>query len=378
MIHRSFQFISLIIVLGFTACVKETYNMGTLSKSAHLSPTLAISAVKGDIAFSDMVKASDTVVFDQNKLVTFVFRRESVVNLKMSDFTKTTPVATASIHPGSFNLNINEILSHISGDFLISNPSIKFEYTNSFTDTVYINLKASGKRSSKTVDLNLSSFALAKPNIPVQQVINSTYIIDKTNSNLPVLISLPPELINYSGTVTLTSSSKNSQDGNNALGAGQLTGSLEIDVPMELKFNNLQYTDTVDNFIKNDNNSGQIKPEDFKKLGVNILAKNGFPLGAALKMSLYDSATGSVKSSVIANEILGSAPVDATGKSTGTTETETTIDFSSEFLSQINKADKIIFWFTFNSTDNGVVKIYSDYRINFNASLVVQPDINLN
>jgi hypothetical protein len=66
MLKQSFPFISTILALLITGCIKETYNMKMLSKQAHLSPTLAISAVKGDISFSDVVKTNDTVVFDQN------------------------------------------------------------------------------------------------------------------------------------------------------------------------------------------------------------------------------------------------------------------------------------------------------------------------
>jgi hypothetical protein len=44
----------------------------------------------------------------------------------------------------------------------------------------------------------------------------------------------------------------------------------------------------------------------------------------------------------------------------------------------VNKADKIIFTVILNTTGTTPqeVKIYSDYRINFNAALVVKPDIN--
>jgi hypothetical protein len=66
MLKQSFPFISTILALLITGCIKETYNMKMLSKQAHLSPILAISAVKGDISFSDVVKTNDTVVFDQN------------------------------------------------------------------------------------------------------------------------------------------------------------------------------------------------------------------------------------------------------------------------------------------------------------------------
>ena len=374
MIKRSLLFILIIMGLIITGCIKETYNMRMLSKKAHISPTLAISAVKGDISFSDVVKPSDTVVFDQNKFVTFVFKKDSVIDLKLTDFAKGNLVMTATIDPGTFDLNIYDILSHITGDFLIPNPSIKFNYSNSFTDSVKINLKVTGKRKNDTVDLNLAPFTLAKPNIPVQQVITSSYIIDKTNSNLPLLISLPPEVINYSGTATVTTS------GVSFPGPGRLIGSLEIDVPMELKINNLQFTDTLDNFIKDDskNSDNPLKPEDFQFVRVIFSAKNGFPLGASLKMSLYDSATQTIKNTVDATDFLAPATVDSNGKVTGVTETSTEIEFNKEFFSSVNKADKIIFRFTLNSTGNArIVKIYSDYRINFNAALVVKPDIKL-
>jgi hypothetical protein len=383
MIKRSIIFIWVIAVFSFHGCIKQTYNMNMLSKQVVLSPTLAISAVKGDISFSDVVKASDTVTFDQNKLVILVFKKDSVIDLKLSDFSKGTLIQkTAIIEPGYFDLNIQDVLSHINGNFLILNPSLKFNYSNSFPDSVKINLNVTGTGKTSNVKLNMKPFTLAIPNIPVQQEITSSYVIDKTNSNLPQLISLPPEMIAYSGTAIMTSSAKSSQPVNNVLGPTHLTGSLEVDIPLDLQINNLQFTDTVDNFIKNNGNgkNNPVKPEDFQLLRINISAKNGFPLGASLKMSLFNSSTNSILNTVDAGSILGPAPVDANGKSNGVTETSTSIEFTKAFFSSVNNADKIIFWFTLNSTGNGLqeVKIYSDYRINFNASLVVNPVINLN
>ena len=383
MIKRAFLFILMILALSITGCIKGTYNMNMLSKQAHLSPTLGISAVKGDISFSDIVKANDTVVFDQNKFVTLVFKKDSVIDLNLSDFSKGTLIKeTATIEPTSYDLNIHDILSHISGDFKFQNPSIKLNYSNSFSDPVTITFNATGRRKDKTVALNLSPFTLAIPNIPVHQEISSSYIIDKTNSNLQLLISLPPEVIDFSGTAVLTTSVKSDQTGTNALVPNHLTGSLEIEIPLDLTINNLQFTDTVNNFIK-DNTNGKdnpVKPENFKFLRVILSAKNGFPLGASVKMSLYDSSTHSVKNEVNASGILKPAPADSNGKATGVTETSTTIEFTNVFFSSVNSADKIIFTFTLNTAGAGSqeIKIYNDYRINFNAALVVKPDINLN
>jgi hypothetical protein len=355
--------------------------MNMLSKQTQLSPTLAISAVNGDVSFSDMVKSSDTVTFDQNKLVILVFKKDSIIDLKMSDFSKGTVIhKTAAITPGNFDLNINDVLSHITGDFLISNPLMKFNYTNSFPDTVKINLVASGTRDGKSENLNLAPFSLAIPNIPVQQQVTSSFIIDKTNSNLQKLISLPPEAIKYSGTATLRLSAKSDQDDNFVIGSNQLLGSLELEIPMVLKINNMQFKDTVDNFIKDNGNNNTVNPEDFKFLRINIAAKNGFPLGVSLKMSLFDSSDNTIIKTVNADGIFDPAAVDSNGKVTVAAESSTSIELTKDFFSSVNKADKIIFWFTLISAGGGSqeVKIYSDYRIKFNAALVVKPVINLN
>jgi len=96
-------------------------------------------------------------------------------------------------------------------------------------------------------------------------------------------------------------------------------------------------------------------------------------------MILYDSVTKKNKSTVDVTGILGPAPVGSDGKATGFTETKTTIELTKDFFSSIDAADKVVFQFTLNTTDNTTkdVKFYSDYRIDFNAAVVVQPDINL-
>jgi hypothetical protein len=380
MVKRSFLYISVITVICVASCVNETYDMRMLSKQAHLSPTLALSAVKGDVSFSDMVKTNDTVTFDQNKLVILVFKKDDVIDLTQSDFAKATIQKTATIDPGTYDLNLGDVLDQINGTIKFYSPSIKFNYTNSFPDPVKISLNATANGKSSSIALSLAPFALARPNLPAQQEITSSFVIDKSNSNLPDLISLPPKSVNYSGTVTITSTVKDNGSENYAIGSNRLQGSLEIDVPLDLSLNNMQFKDTVNNFIKSDNGDNPLDPADFQLLRIKVSAKNGFPLGAAIKMSLYDSAAKTIRNTVEATSLLNPATVDVNGKANSVTETSTTIEFTKEFFSYVNKADKIIFTITLNTTGNGAqeVKIYSDYRINFTAALVVKPDIDLN
>ena len=381
MTKRAFLFFLMIMLLSITGCIKDIYNMSMLSKQTHLSPDMAISAVKGSFSLKDIVKPNDTITYDQNKLLIFVFKKNSIVDLKLADFVKGPVIQkTAPIPPDKIDVNLGDILSHITGSFKILNPSIKFNYTNSFPDSVQIDLNVTGSRKNKSVDLNLVPFKVKRPNLPDQQEISSTFTIDKSNSNLPDLFSLPPEVINYSGTATISYSLKNSPV-DYAVLTNHLTGSLDIEIPMELEMTNLQFADTVDNFLKEDSNSNNpIKPEDFQLLQVKIIAENGFPAGVSLRMSLFDSSTGLIKNTVDAGSILTPAPVDSNGKVTGTAKSTATIEFTKDFFGTVSKADKIIFWLTLNTTGNGTqdVKIYSDYTFDFSAALVVKPDIKLN
>jgi hypothetical protein len=285
-----------------------------------------------------------------------------------------------TIQPDSIDFDIADIINHITGDFHISSPSITLNYINSFSIPVQIALIAEGKKKAETVNLGLAPFILEYPVYPPDTVVSASYVIDKNNSSLPDLISMPPEKIRFSGSAKMNPDGKSEQR-NYVFGKSRLFGSLDVEVPLDFWFNNLQFADTVKNFLKDNSSSNDnpIKPENFELFRVDITAKNGFPLGVSLKMSLYDSVDDSVTSTVVATNILEPAPVDTNGKATGTTETSTSIEFTSEFFKSIDISDKIIFKFTLNTTGNGTkdVKLYSDYRIDFNASLVLKPDITL-
>jgi hypothetical protein len=285
---------------------------------------------------------------------------------------------TESINPDTLDLGIKDLLKNITGTFLVSSPSIRFNYSNSFGIPIEIDLKAAGKKGSNTVNLDLLPFLIAYPVYPASRNADSFLDINKNNSKLPQLISMPPEEISFSGSAKMNPAGDPAHLRNNyVFGDSRFLGSVEVEVPLEFRINNLQFSDTVDNFMKDTNSDSPIKPENFEFLRFNIYAKNGFPLGVTLKMSLYDSVNNIIRSTIDATDLIKAAPVDASGRSNGTTETTTTIEMTGTFFNNVNKSDKIIFRFGLNTSENGSkdVKIYSDYRIDFKAALVVKPDI---
>lgn len=285
---------------------------------------------------------------------------------------------TETIAKDTLDLGIKDIMNHITGSFLVSDPSININYTNSFAIPVQITLNAAGYKKSDVVQLGLAPVTLSYPAAPADTVKTDVFSVNKTNSQLPQLISMPPERIIFSGTALMNPAGNTGSRDNYLFSSSHFIGNLEVVVPLEFRMNNLQFADTVKNFMKdNSTGSSPIKPEDFEFLRVDITADNGFPLGVSLKLVLYDSASKAHVSTIDATDVLKPAPVDANGKVTAPQSTATSITISRDFWNSINTADKIIFVFSMNTTDSGSkdVKIYSDYKINFKAALVLKPDI---
>jgi len=196
---------------------------------------------------------------------------------------------------------------------------------------------------------------------------------------LPQLISMPPYMVVFRGSAKTNPGGNNGNRDNYIFGDSRITGSAELDIPMELRMNNLQFTDTVDNFLQLDESESDnpFDPDDFEFLRINIYAENGFPAGISVSLTLYDPESKINRSTVEAEDILEPATVDGNGRATSPSVSTSTIDITREFWDSVDQADNIIFKFTLNTTEGGLknVKIYSDYRISFSAGILVKPGI---
>jgi hypothetical protein len=275
-----------------------------------------------------------------------------------------------SIDADVIDLDLDEVMSKISGTFSFASPLIKLNYTNSFAFPIEISFNAKGIKGTESVNLGLAPFTISYPEAPAQREVSSSFSISRSNSSLPQLISMPPEQIEFSGSAKMNPGTTHDMN-NYIFGNSSFIGSVEVEVPLEFSLQNIQFSDTTENFL-----SGEDVP-DFKNLKLSLNVKNGFPLDASLNLKLYDSETRTVKGVIDAPQILKAAPVDANGKATGVTESSTVIEFAGDFLNNINNADSIIFNFKLNTAGQNNIKIYSDYSIDFNAALIVKPEIEL-
>jgi hypothetical protein len=326
-------------------------------------------------------------VSSQNIMINFNSTDEVEIDLKLLnpefDYVKGYfGQETRTFNPDTIDLGINDILDKISGDLLFSRPSVKINYANSFAIPVEINLKGTGYKADETVDLGLDPFNISYPAAPGERDKEGVFIIDKTNSSLPALVSMPPEMIRISGSAKMNPLGNSGSRDNYIFGDSRLFGSLEVEIPLEFRIIDLQFADTVDNFMRNEEIGGDSPayPEDFEFLRIDIKAENGFPVGVSLSIILYDSGTKLNRKTIEAEDILEPAPVDNNGRVTEPKVSATSIDIKRDFWTSVNSADKVIFKFSMKTTGDGSrdVKIYSDYKIGYKASLVLKPDIKLN
>lgn len=286
---------------------------------------------------------------------------------------------TKELEEDTLDTGIREIADKISGDFHISDPSITVSYSNSFGVPVRLSLDAVGIKGQEVVGLDYDPLIADYPVSITNRIVNSSFTIDNENSRLDDIISLPPEEIRFSGSGT-TNPQGYTRD-NYIFGDSRFTGSLEVEIPLELWINDLQLSDTLDNFMKTDEDEeAPFSAKDLKLFTLEIKAENGFPLGASLKLILFDSLNNDELKRIDAGEIIKPAPVDVNGKAIGTIESTTTIDCDFEFFEAASEADKIIFIFSMKTSGTGTenVKIYSDYTLKFRTSFKIQPDLNPN
>jgi len=327
------------------------------------------------------------MVSSQNNMVTFNSSDKISIDLGMKnpefDHVKGYFGKQAeTIEKDTADLEIKDILDRISGDFHLANPSVTLKYRNSFSVPIEIDIRATGYREGKTpVSLELNPFILGYPRFPASRDKDTLFKVDNVNSKLADLVSMVPEKIVFEGGAEMNPGTDESMN-NYIFGDSRFIGDLEVEVPMEFSINNIQFTDTVDNFIKDDNpgNDSPIKVEDFEFMRVDLEVENGFPLGVLVTMSLYNPATGDTICPINAKEILAPAPVGSDGKVTGSMTSRTTITITDRFWSSVNEADMIIFSFKLSTTDYETkdVKIYSDYGIDFKAALVLKPKLKFN
>jgi hypothetical protein len=163
-------------------------------------------------------------------------------------------------------------------------------------------------------------------------------------------------------------------------GNSRLIAGMEAVIPMDLRINMLQLSDTTENFLRSDDPGEENPLEMLEEMTFDLYVENGFPLDARVIIELYDSTTMSILETIDPGDLIQAAPVDNNGRVTEPNITNVPVEVTPEFIDEAQEADAIILSFILNTTDSDTreVKIYSDYNIVFAAAIRIKAGVNLN
>lgn len=279
----------------------------------------------------------------------------------------------------TLDLETEEIFSKLSGSIYLASPSVTINYSNSFGMPMRIDTEIKGMDDEGEVALDRGPVDIDYPTSTDNRDISSSFTIDKSNSNLPDLISMLPYEIEFFGSAGINPDGEPAGD-NIVFGNSRLIAGMEAVIPLDLRINMLQLSDTTENFLRSDDPEEESPLEMLEELTFELYVENGFPLDARVIFELYDSSSMSILETIDPGNLIQAAPVDSEGKVTEPNITNVEVELTPSFLDAAEEADAIILSFILNTTESDTrdVKIYSDYNIVFAAAIRIQAGVNLN
>lgn len=265
---------------------------------------------------------------------------------------------------GNINTELS-ILNNISSGFYLANPLIKLIIQSNIGLPLGIapNLVGIGKAGNPVgLDLDTVYFNGATSQ---GSIAYDTISISTANSNIDNFLAAVPEQLVYSGSVEMNPSGETGID-NFATSDGFASVGLEIDLPLEIKSENL----TIENTLKDIDfgvDEGDVEFVEALELGFRV--ENAFPLQADLHLYFQDS-TGVVLDSAQLN-MFDAAQVDASGNVTNPFTGDRLLTFTNDELNNIMKCDDIRVKIILNTSGGGsqIVRLLTSNYINMKVGV---------
>ncbi len=291
----------------------------------------------------------------------------------------------------TIDLDMDGLFNKLSGSIYLANPRITLDYANSIGVPFILDIDAKGIKDGEETALNYSPFEVDYPTGTDTREVTGSMIIDNTNSAIADLISSIPENLIFGGSVRMYPEGYSGERNSYLFGDSKIEGELTFELPLEFRINNLQFTDTLDNFFNSKEDQGEGFYQDnndeeeddssvadmLDKVSLRLEVDNGFPFSLSASVVLYDTLTSTNLYTLDLSDLIDPAPVDANGKVTSAQTSVSTVELNEQFFDQAKEAQKIIIQFSLNTTGTDNVKIYSDYTIGFKANLLVDADLVL-
>ncbi len=285
----------------------------------------------------------------------------------------------------SFDVNIDTVSldifkNKIDGNFFLEDPKVNIFVSNSFGFPINAHFVQIGAHSDDNApyDVSVSGSGIPDPwiiNYPtyseIGQKIETSLILNKTNSNINDAINISPEYLFCD--ITALSNPDGVIIKNFALDTSKFDVDIEVELPLYGRAWDFVNQDTMDFDIDDVDELESI----LFKLNIN----NGFPIDGKVQIyftdTLYtvlDSLLSSFQQ-VIASAVPGGPP---DYKVISPTNKTTTILFDKSRLNNIVNTKKMILKTKLATSDNGntIVKIYSDYNMEIRLAARAQLSID--
>lgn len=241
-----------------------------------------------------------------------------------------------------------DLFDKITGDIRLTNPSVRIFYENSTGVPVHLSFNltgedAAGNREVSLFGENHEGFSLEYPAEPFSTV-SGEIVIDRESSNIVDLIALPPSKLSFGGK-SLINPGGRTETPNFITTGSSLRMGMEFDLPLELMLANVILTDT----LEMDLDPGDL--DIIERMVMTLGVTNGFPLGVAFDLSLYDSTDNTVLHSFENIVLMEAAPVDANGRSIPGeySESEARVEVDAAVTDHFKRAGHVIVSVRFNT-----------------------------
>lgn len=270
------------------------------------------------------------------------------------------------IDESSLDLNLS-FLKELGGTVFLANPKIDLNVTNSIGAPIRLTLNMVGKTvAGQSVSLNAPAQILPFPTAPGQTA-SGAISYNRNNSQLPQLLSLPPDTLTTGGLIVLN---PNGNQGANFIGsAASIKIGMEADLPFELSASDIAFGDTSD-FDGAETLNGVLEAK------LRFRNVNRFPFDMVMDITFLDSLNNQVHN--VNAPLVLSGIVDANGRVTAPSFATSEIVLARAAMPAIKQAKKMAIRLRMSTSNNGtqVVKIYTDYDIKMTVGIEATVKVN--
>lgn len=288
--------------------------------------------------------------------------------------------ATATVSPRSITAETDTVILNLinevkRGMYYFDEPSISFNFENSFGIPLQIAMNSFVAISESKGDLALTGDIVSTPQTigypsidEIGEVIQSNVTINHLNSNLPQILAWQPDKIiyNFEGIVN----ADGNDDTHFLLDTSRIFTGVELELPMIGRFRNLTYVEAYD--------FDGTMVDDIESVLFRLTTTNGFPIDANVQLYFFSDAGAFIDSLIYDDrQILVAGLTDDNGKVTEPTVKVIDVVVQHERLATISNATRMRMRATLNSSeyDTKSVRIYENDQLSLN--LFVQTEFEI-